>query len=169
MSYRRNHQASHMNRTVDLVNPTTVTDHTAATILNVLQADPYREVFAEDVIAALDANPLASSAPSARRRAFKALRNMGFPFYVHKASKLTFYVLAGTSEQYEEYKDRQLSEDYSKAITSVRQYTALAEARPNDPVIRSALIDFTQTAMSAGQRSKVPLTQIVKDLQPLTT
>ena len=96
-----------MNRTVDVVAPSTYVDRTAAGILTGLAGGGW--VYSND----LDADIVAAGGRVACKGvAFKALRNMGYPVATEKARHLSRYRLYADSAEMETWRVRVLEETF---------------------------------------------------------
>lgn len=152
------------NVSVDLVNPSSITDHTALALIDVLSNSPI-EVSAVDVHDFVVQYPGAD--PAYIAKAVKALRNMGYAISAVKARHLSCYMIAGTPIQYARYADRIASEHYSQCISAVRAMDVLVQQPQPDPLILAAHNAMQLSAMTLGQKCGLTLQEIVAEFQPI--
>lgn len=149
---------------VNLTNPVSITDHTAVALLNILRN-------AAGQMAAHDVHFRVGQWPGADAeyipKAIKALRNMGQPICGVKARHHSFYVLAGTPQQYADFAERISSEQYSQCISAVRSLHIVLQGPQPDPLMIAAHNAMQLSAMTLGQKCGLTLQEIVSEFQPI--
>jgi hypothetical protein len=158
---------SYRDITVDLDQPTTVTDWTATVVLDTLRSDATGEVFTSDISDAVELHPEADVGEIAS--AVKALRNLGHCITTTKARHLSWYTLAQNVEQVEAHHQRMAEQQYSERVSWVRSMEATASAvGPSmSPIMMQFHSEGVMQAMALGRLlGKAPV-DVVEDCKPL--
>lgn len=153
------------NITCDPINPRTQLDWTAVGVLDALNSY-VPPVYTADV----DASIVASGGRLARKaEAIKALRNIGYAIISTKARQNSWYMLAGTPDEYEIHRGRVVREAFSAQVSICRELDGAVQVNPTDIVLANSLRSAHMTAITLGTDSAVGMTlaEVVAELAPL--
>lgn len=155
--------AQYRNITVDINTPTTVRDRTAVGILTALLRSGTHVDHAT-----VDSEIVSAGGRVAHKSmAMKGLRNLGFAIVASKARHLSWYRLAATPDEYDDFVRRIVAEAYSQQVTVCRTLAGAVTTTPNNPSLNASHQHAIMAALSMGQQMGKTIYEVLAEVDPL--